>query len=68
MEEMVYDVHYLTDEPLDQVKSWLSNHCEGKWALELDGMNDDYTKLNLKVLFERESDIRTLCELSSHTH
>ena len=68
MEEMVYDVHYLTDEPLDQVKSWLANNCEGKWALELDGMSDDYTKVNLKVLFERESDIRTLCDLSSQTH
>ncbi|MEX2451087.1 MAG: hypothetical protein WD407_09550 [Rhodospirillales bacterium] len=68
MEEMIYDVHYLTDEPLDRVKSWLANHCEGKWALELNGMNEDYTKVNIKVLFERESDIGKLCELSSQPH
>ena len=68
MEEMVYDVHYLTDEPIDQVKNWLADHCEGKWNLELDGMNEDYSKVKIKVKFERESDIRTLCELSSLAH
>jgi hypothetical protein len=68
MEKMVYDVHYLTDEPIDHVKSWLSSHCEGKWNLELDGMNEDYSKVNIRVKFECESDIVKLCELSSQAH
>ena len=68
MEEMVYYVHYLTDEPIDHVKNWLASHCEGKWNLELDGMNEDYSKVNIKVKFERESDIIKLCELSSQAH
>ncbi len=68
MEELAFDVNYMTDEPIDHVKTWLAKNCEGKWNLELDGMSEDYTKVNIKVKFERESDILKLCELSSQAH
>jgi hypothetical protein len=68
MGALSYPVIYRTDESVDQVEAMLSAHCEGRWHVELE--TDDATgkvespvdRMNLRVLFERESDIQTLCQ------
>ena len=34
MSELAYDVSYTPDEPIEHVKSWRHNHCNGAWKLE----------------------------------
>jgi len=65
MGQLNYDVLYKTDEPVDQVEAWLDAHCEGAWKLEIESPAQFSHKKNLKVLFERESDITKLCQLAS---
>jgi len=63
-----YPVIYRTDETVDQVEALLSAHCEGRWQVKLEieeaaeiAMTET-DRMNMRVLFERESDIRTLCQ------
>jgi hypothetical protein len=34
MSELAYDVSYTPDEPIEHVKSWRHNHCNGACKLE----------------------------------
>lgn len=67
MRKMAYNVYYQTNEPIDYIREWLENHCKGNWKLELDGMNEDSSRINIKVNFEHESDTTKLFELSAKT-
>ena len=68
MGSLSYPVIYRTDESVDQVEAMLSAHCEGRWQVELEideamgKVAPPADRMNLRVLFERESDIRTLCQ------
>jgi hypothetical protein len=66
MSELAYDVSYTTDEPIEHVRSWLTDHCDGAWKLEKRKASDKGKAWqNLKVCFEIESDIGELCRLAS---
>ena len=68
MGELSYPVIYRTDESVDEVEAMLSAHCEGRWQVEMERdaamgtVESPVDRMNLRVLFERESDIRTLCQ------
>lgn len=63
MGALSYPVMYHTDETVDEVESWLASQCEGGWSVALESRDeDDDPRKSLKVVFERESDIRTLCQ------
>ena len=56
-----FPVLYLTDETIDEVECRLASHCEGDWSVELEDVDEELNRKSLKVLFERENDIRALC-------
>ena len=60
MGSLNYPVLYKTDETVDQVKDRLSARCEGTWSVEVESTDAASNRRNLRVVFARESDIRSL--------
>ncbi len=56
-----FDVVYLTDEPRREVERRLRSHCQGAWTLRANGRNSEAGQVHYTVMFERESDIASLC-------
>ncbi len=49
---ITYDLTCVTSGSLAEMEDWLDDHCEGKWNVILEGLDDDLVKKNLRVMFE----------------
>ena len=47
-----YDLTCSTSGSITEIEDWLDNHCEGKWKMILEDIDDDLVKKNLRVMFE----------------
>ncbi|MCW8836841.1 MAG: hypothetical protein OQJ99_10825 [Rhodospirillales bacterium] len=58
---LAYDVLYVTDETLEEIRARLRATCRGAWDLRRVGFPVGKKARRVKVFFERESDISALC-------
>lgn len=56
-----FDVTYVTGETKRQVKRLLRERCSGSWRVHRLGL---LRRGEFRIFFERESDIRVLCQPS----
>lgn len=49
---ITYDLTCSTSGSITEIEDWLDDHCEGKWKVILEDIDDDLVKKNLRVMFE----------------
>ena len=52
----VFGVQYSTTESLGGLEDWLDGHCQGKWSMALEDIDEKNGKKTVKILFDEPGD------------
>ncbi len=62
---LLHGISFTTSESMGEAEDWLDANCDGKWSLELEGVNDTLSKRTYLALFEHAIDKKLFREFLS---
>lgn len=56
MRALPYGILFSTDEPSDTIESWLVQHADGAYSLQVDGVSQLGPSRSVRLFFESKAD------------